>query len=97
MALNNGRVKSQLQYELVQPPKKSRGRSSTSASMSVHGKKQPQYNALLRFYQEAQEQAQAARKGDRAYRHRARDLAPGVRRLRGRRGRHPAPASTATD
>jgi hypothetical protein len=50
MALNNGRVKSQLQYELVQPPKKSSFAFFDLGLESVHGKKQPQYNALLGFF-----------------------------------------------
>ncbi len=50
LALTNGRVKSQLQYLLVQPPKKYPWSFFDLGLMSVHQKKQPQYNSLLRWY-----------------------------------------------
>ncbi len=50
MALANGRVKSQLQYELVQPPKKSSFAFFDLGLESVKGKRQPQYNALAGFF-----------------------------------------------
>jgi hypothetical protein len=50
MALRNGRVKSQLQYLLVQPPKKYPWSFFDLGLISTGGKKQPQYTALQRFY-----------------------------------------------
>jgi hypothetical protein len=50
MALANGRIKQQLQYELVQPPKGSSYSFFDLGLLSRSGKKQPQYNALRGFY-----------------------------------------------
>jgi hypothetical protein len=50
MALRNGRVKSQLQYVLVQPPKKYPWSFFDLGLISTKGKKQPQYTALQRFF-----------------------------------------------
>ena len=50
MALANGRVKQQLQYELVQPPKGSTYSFFDLGLLSKSGKKQPQYNSLRSFY-----------------------------------------------
>jgi hypothetical protein len=50
MALANGRVKSQLQYLLVQPPRKYPWSFFDLGLISTGGKKQPQYNALKSFY-----------------------------------------------
>jgi hypothetical protein len=50
VALQNGRVKQQLQYELVQPPKGSSYAFFDLGLESAKGKKQPQYNALRGFF-----------------------------------------------
>lgn len=50
LALRNGRVKSQLQYLLVQPPKRYPWAFFDLGLLSVSGKKQPQYGALQRWY-----------------------------------------------
>jgi hypothetical protein len=50
IALRNGRVKSQLQYLLVQPPKRFPWSFFDLGLISTGGKKQPQYTALQRFY-----------------------------------------------
>ena len=50
LALRNGRVKSQLQYLLVQPPRRFPWSFFDLGLISTGGKKQPQYTALQRFY-----------------------------------------------
>ena len=50
MALKNGRVKQQLQYELVQPPKHSSFAFFDLGLESRSGHKQPQFNALAGFF-----------------------------------------------
>jgi hypothetical protein len=50
LALRNGRVKSQLQYLLVRPPKRYPWSFFDLGLLSTGGKKQPQYTALQRFY-----------------------------------------------
>jgi cellulase (glycosyl hydrolase family 5) len=51
MALKNGRVKSQLHYLLVSPPKNAPGAFFNTALMRRTGAKYPQYRALQRWYQ----------------------------------------------
>jgi hypothetical protein len=51
MALKNGRVKSQLHYLLVSPPKNSPGSFFNTGLMRRTGAKYPQYRALQRWYQ----------------------------------------------
>jgi hypothetical protein len=50
MALRNGRVKSQLQYLLLAPPRRSHQAFFNLALLTTSGKKYPQYNTLRRFY-----------------------------------------------
>jgi Cellulase (glycosyl hydrolase family 5) len=50
MALKNKRVKSQLHYLLVSPPKNSAGAFFNTGLMTRKGKKYPQYRALQRWY-----------------------------------------------
>jgi hypothetical protein len=50
LALRNGRVKSQLQYLLVRPPKRYPWSFFDLGLISVSGKKQPQYGSLQRWY-----------------------------------------------
>ena len=50
MALTNGRVKSQLQYLLVSPPRSAPGAFFNTALMSRRGATYPQYRALRRWY-----------------------------------------------
>ena len=50
LALRNGRVKSQLQYLLVQPPRKYPWSFFDLGLISTKGKKQPQYGGLQRWY-----------------------------------------------
>jgi hypothetical protein len=51
IALRNGRVKSQLQYLLLAPPRRSDQAFFNLALLSTSGKKKyPQYNTLRRFY-----------------------------------------------
>jgi hypothetical protein len=50
MALKNGRVKSQLQYLLVSPPRNAPGAYFNTGLMSRTGAKYPQYRALQRWY-----------------------------------------------
>jgi Cellulase (glycosyl hydrolase family 5) len=50
MALKNGRVRSQLQYLLVSPPRKSAGGFFNTGLISRTGAKHPQYRALQRWY-----------------------------------------------
>jgi hypothetical protein len=51
MALNNGRVKSQLHYLLVSPPKNAPGAFFNTGLITRTGAKYPQYRALQRWYQ----------------------------------------------
>jgi hypothetical protein len=50
MALANGRVRSQLQYLLVSPPRNSAGGFFNTGLISRTGAKHPQYRALQRWY-----------------------------------------------
>ena len=50
MALANGRVKSQLQYLLIAPPRRSSSAFFNLALMTTQGKKYPTYNALASWY-----------------------------------------------
>jgi hypothetical protein len=50
MALKNGRVKSQLHYLLVSPPRNSPGAFFNTGLMTRTGAKYPQYRALQRWY-----------------------------------------------
>jgi hypothetical protein len=50
MALKNGRVKSQLQYLLVSPPRGAPGAFFNTGLMSRSGARYPQYRALRRWY-----------------------------------------------
>jgi hypothetical protein len=50
MALKNGRVRSQLHYLLVSPPKNSASAFFNTGLMTRSGKKYPQYRALQRWY-----------------------------------------------
>jgi Cellulase (glycosyl hydrolase family 5) len=50
MALANGRVRSQLQYLLVSPPRNSPGGFFNTGLISRTGAKHPQYRALQRWY-----------------------------------------------
>jgi hypothetical protein len=50
MALKNKRVRSQLHYLLVSPPKNSPGAFFNTGLMNRKGKKYPQYRALQRWY-----------------------------------------------
>jgi cellulase (glycosyl hydrolase family 5) len=50
MALANGRVRSQLQYLLVSPPRNSPGGFFNTGLISRTGTKHPQYRALQRWY-----------------------------------------------
>ncbi|HEX2126434.1 MAG TPA: hypothetical protein VHF45_07750 [Thermoleophilaceae bacterium] len=50
MALTNGRVKSQLQYLLVSPPRNAPGGFFNTGLISRTGAKHPQYRALQRWY-----------------------------------------------
>ena len=50
IALQNGRVKSQLQYLLVSPPRGSESAFFNTALISQRGTRYPQYNALQRWY-----------------------------------------------
>jgi cellulase (glycosyl hydrolase family 5) len=50
MALNNGRVRSQLQYLLVSPPSDAPGGYFNTGLISRTGAKHPQYRALQRWY-----------------------------------------------
>jgi hypothetical protein len=50
MALRNGRVKSQLQYLLVSPPRNSASAFFNTALISQRGSRYPQYSALQRWY-----------------------------------------------
>jgi len=51
MALRNGRVKSQLHYLLVSPPRNAPGAFFNTGLMTRSGAKYPQYRALQRWYQ----------------------------------------------
>jgi Cellulase (glycosyl hydrolase family 5) len=51
MALGNGRVKSQLHYLLVAPPKNAPGAFFNTGLLTRTGKTYPQYRALQRWYQ----------------------------------------------
>lgn len=50
LALRNSRVKSQLQYLLVSPPRNSSSAFFNLALLSTTGKKYPQFNALQRWF-----------------------------------------------
>ncbi|HEY6780945.1 MAG TPA: hypothetical protein VI111_08330, partial [Thermoleophilaceae bacterium] len=50
IALANGRVKSQLQYLLIAPPRQSSSAFFNLALMTTQGKKYPTYNALSSWY-----------------------------------------------
>jgi hypothetical protein len=50
IALKNSRVKSQLQYLLVSPPRKSRQSFFDLALLTTRGKKYPQFGGLQRWY-----------------------------------------------
>ena len=50
IALRNGRVKSQLQYLLVSPPRRSSSAFFNLALLSTRGKRYPQYGALQRWF-----------------------------------------------
>ena len=50
IALKNSRVKSQLQYLLVSPPRNSDSAFFNLALLSSSGKRYPQFNALQRWF-----------------------------------------------
>jgi hypothetical protein len=50
IALKNGRVKSNLQYLLAAPPRRSASAYFNLALLTTRGKRNPQYNTLVRWY-----------------------------------------------
>jgi Cellulase (glycosyl hydrolase family 5) len=50
IALKNGRVRSNLQYLLASPPRRSTSAYFDLALLSTRGKKYPQYNTMVRWY-----------------------------------------------
>jgi len=62
IALKNRRVKSQLQYLLVSPPKRTAFAFFNTGLINASGKKYPQYNALARWYRKNKRKVKKPRK-----------------------------------